>query len=529
MWISGRYTVPMSDRKSPISYLRCFILLLFTRALPLLLLALILLTLAFTLSELRRWLEERAYFEGQREQVAQIATEIAESKAAPSASNHLLAARVSLAQPLQTTPEVAVETPPPLPTVRYVGDPAPGQQDITAVPPRLQPLDRQGNDLVNILLLGSDSELGFANQRTDTIIVLSVNRTTGTAAMLSLPRDLLAWVPIWGMHRLNQVYSHGERGGWRLGGFDLLRQTILYNYGINVHYHVLIDFSGLRQVVDFVDGVEIVVECAIKDKEHDETRIPDEARKVEGVYSVLDAGVYEFDGLEALWYARSRRGATDLERGRRQQQILRGVWSRLRNNGQLQDPGQLYGLWQLAQSIVTTDLPLDVLTSLLPVGLGLGPDDIAYHSLQLKTHTIPWTTPAGAEVLLPVYESLLPVLREFYLPPTDKRLRLVGPSIRVLNGSSQPAWDRIAASHLVREGLNATAAGPTLIRSAAQTTLNDFSGATKGSLSERIAALLDIHEDQIFVNADPAREVDYEVIIGEDYKTCRQPNILKVN
>ncbi len=65
MWISGRYTVPMSDRKSPTSHLRNFILLLFARALPLLLLALILLTLAFTLVELRRWLEERAYFEGQ--------------------------------------------------------------------------------------------------------------------------------------------------------------------------------------------------------------------------------------------------------------------------------------------------------------------------------------------------------------------------------------------------------------------------------------------------------------------------------
>ncbi len=524
-----RYTVPMSDRKSPITFLRNLIHVLFDRALPLLLLALILLTLAFTLAELRRWLEERSYFEGRGQQAALIATDIAASQAAPSASNHLLAARISLAQPLQATPEVVVGTPPPLPTVRYVGDPVPGQQDITAVPPRLQPLDRQGNDLVNILLLGSDSELGFANQRTDTIIVLSVNRTTGTAAMLSLPRDLLAWVPIWGMHRLNQVYSHGERGGWRLGGFDLLRQTILYNYGINVHYHVLIDFSGLRQVVDFVDGVEIVVECAIKDKEHDDTRIPDEARKVEGEYSVLDAGVYEFDGLEVLWYARSRRGATDLERGRRQQQILRGVWSRLRENGHLQDPGELYRLWQLAQSIVTTDLPVDVLASLLPVGIGLGPDDVAYHSLQLKTHTIPWKTPTGAEVLLPVFERLLPVLREFYLPRTDKRLRLEGPGIRVLNGSSHPARDRIAASHLVREGLNATAAGPTLIRSAAQTTLNDFSGATKGSLSERIAALLDIHEDQIFVNADPAREVDYEVIIGEDYKTCRQPNILKVN
>ena len=133
-------------------------------------------------------------------------------------------------QPLQAA---AGPTPtpqaPPLPTLRYLGDPAPDHVDVTAVPARVEPIDRQGQDLVNILLLGSDSELGEANQRTDTIIVLSLNRDTGTASMLSLPRDLLVWVPAWRMGRINRVYGHGELGGWRLGGFDLLRQTILYN------------------------------------------------------------------------------------------------------------------------------------------------------------------------------------------------------------------------------------------------------------------------------------------------------------
>ena len=510
--------------------MRNLIHLLFAKALPLLLLALILLTLAFTLAELRRWLEERAYVSGQQDQVARIATEIAATEGASTASNHLLAARVAPARSQQATPAVLTEAPlPPLPTVQFYGDPKPGHIDVTAVPPRLQPIDRQGNDLVNILLLGSDSELGYANQRTDTIIVLSVNRTTGTAALLSLPRDLLVWVPAWGMQRMNRIYGHGELGGWTLGGFDLLRQTILYNFGINVHYHVLIDFGGLQQVVDFVDGVEIVVECAIKDKEHEDTRLPDEARMVDDVYAVLDAGVYEFDGLEALWYARSRRGVTDLERGRRQQQILRGVWSRLRNSGQLQNPGELYRLWQLAQTLVHTDLAVDVLASLLPVGPGLAPDDIVYHTLVLGRHTIPWRTSAGAEVLLPVYEDLLPVLREFYQPPTDKRLRLAGPGIRVLNGSSLPARDSIAASQLVRDGLNATAAGSALDRSRAHTTLYDFSGATKGSQKARIANLLGIPDEQIFVSVDAEREVDYEVIIGADYRTCRQPNVLKVN
>lgn len=524
---SGLYTALMPSGSS--SSLRRIIIVSIARVLPLLLSGLILLTLALIVAEMQRWQREQSYFESRANDYAAVATEIAVSRPAANSSSHLLAARVPLDGPRQGNPEATVvATPPPLPTVIYMGDPRPDQEDVTAIPPRLKPIEREGNDLVNILLLGSDSELGEANQRTDTIIVLSVNRTTGTASMLSLPRDLFVWVPAWRMNRINRVYGHGELGGWKPGGFDLLRQTILYNFGINAHYHVLIDYSGLREIVDFVDGVEVVVECAIKDKLHKDTRIPDEARKVEDVYWVLDAGVYEFDGLEALWYARSRRGVTDLERGRRQQQLLRGVWSRLRSSGQLTNPGELYRLWRLAEDVVRSDLGPDVLVSLLPVGLGLGPDDVFYHSLQLKRHTIPWRTPAGAEVLLPVYDGLLPVLEEFYHPPVANRLRLDGPSARVLNGSSRPDRDRIAGSQLVREGLNARPAGLAQDGIHAHSILNDFTGATKGSHAGQIAQILEIPQERIHVRADPARAVDYEVVIGEDYQTCKQPNVLKV-
>ncbi len=524
-----RYTVRMQARPATEARRRQSIGKLFRWALTLLLLGFIVLTLLLIVVELRRWVEERAWFEGQAEQFATIATEIALTRQAVSPSSHLLAARAPLSSPLQApAAPTFVPQAPPLPTLRYVGDPAPDHVDVTAVPRRVKPLDRQGQDLVNILLLGSDSELGDANQRTDTIIVLSVNRTTGTASMLSLPRDLLVWVPAWRMGRLNRVYGHGELGGWRLGGFDLLRQTLLYNFGMNVHYHALVDYGGLQQTVDFVDGVEIVVECAIRDKEHDDTRVPDEARKVDGDFWLLDPGVYEFDGLEALWYARSRRGATDLERSRRQQQILRGVWSRLRESGQLANPGELFQLWQLAQTLVRTDLGIDVLASLLPVGLGLGPDDVHYYSLQLNRHTMPWRAPSGADVLLPVYEGLFPVLKEFYSPSRDKRLRLEGPSIRVLNGSSRPGSDRIGASQLVREGLNASPAGLSQDGIHPESILIDYSGATKGSLNQRIAGLIGIGEGRLHVRPSALREVDYEVIIGEDYQPCKQPNVRKV-
>jgi anionic cell wall polymer biosynthesis LytR-Cps2A-Psr (LCP) family protein len=74
----------------------------------------------------------------------------------------------------------------------------------TAIPPRADRLSHQGYDIVNILLLGGDDELTDDNfARTDTMIVLSINRSTNTVAMLSLPRDLFVYIPTGTMQRLN--------------------------------------------------------------------------------------------------------------------------------------------------------------------------------------------------------------------------------------------------------------------------------------------------------------------------------------
>src|SRR5690606_1637431 len=192
------------------------------------------------------------------------------------------------------------------------------------IPTEVPWLDRQGNDLVNILLLGNDGELtddGFI--RTDTMIVVSINRTTGTVAMLSLPRDIYVYIPGWTMQRLNLAYIHGEAGGWFDGGFGLLRQTLLYNFGINVHYYAMVDLTGFKAIVDTVGGIELAVDCAIEDLPLVASELPDGAyRANEEGYYVLPVGYYNMNGAQALWYARSRYSSSDFDRGARQQQVL---------------------------------------------------------------------------------------------------------------------------------------------------------------------------------------------------------------
>ncbi len=422
------------------------------------------------------------------------------------------------------TESIAIDaTPRPLPTVLFLGDPNPDQVDVTAIPARVEPVPRQGYDLMNILLLGTDEEITGDNfRRTDTMIIVSINRTTGSVAMLSLPRDLFVYIPAWGMQRLNLAFARGENGGWNDGPFELIRQTILYNFGINVHYYALIDLSGFTEAIDAVGGVDVAVDCAIQNLPLIGAEVPAAARRVgeEGSY-VLDVGEYQLSGAEALWYARARDNSSDFDRGRRQQQILRAVWRKALSSGQITNNlTNLPELWNLASEIVETNLRFEDVVGLVPFALNLSPGMIENFALIRTYHTLPWQPPSGDFVQLPLYDTLRPLLEDFYLPPTDSQIVVEGASIRVLNGTENANWDRVAAGRLGWDGLNAFADGNADSTTYTDTVLIDYTGQTKGSSRNEIASILNVRPENIQINPDANREVDFEVILGSNYNSC---------
>ena len=361
--------------------------------------------------------------------------------------------------PTETLLPPATETPRPLPTLLFPAAPDVNAAAPTAIPTQVPIIDRHGYDIVNILLMGGDSEItGDGITRTDTMIIVSINRTTNTVAMLSLPRDLYVYIPGWTMQRLNLAYTHGEQIGWQPdGGWGLLRQTIFYNLGINVHYFALINLSGFKQIIDTMGGIDVAVDCAIQDLPLIEAPPPPEAYKVEsdGTY-VLPVGYYHMDGGSALWYARSRDSSSDFDRGRRQQQILRAIWRTARNQGEIT---QLPDLWSQLTQVVDTNIPFEDMLGLLPLGLSLDPGRIDHFYMQRLYHTTPWQPPDGSNVQLPNYDPIRQLLEDFYQPPTESQIAVQGESILVYNGSSHADWDRVAAERLAWDSYNGIAAG----------------------------------------------------------------------
>jgi len=93
---------------------------------------------------------------------------------------------------------------------------------------------------------------------------------------------------------------------------------------------------------------------------------------------------------------------------------------------------------QVGMEIVETNLRLEDVIGLVPMALNLNPGMIENFALIRTYHTTPWQTPSGDFVQLPVYETLRPMLEDFYQPPTESQISLEGARIRVLMGPRTP-------------------------------------------------------------------------------------------
>lgn len=441
----------------------------------------------------------------------------------PSATTQILPSSTPTPAPTNTEivalPTISATNP--LPTLLF---PAEVQAGLvmggTAVPTQVATVQRDYN-LVNIILLGGDNELTTdGTVRTDTMIIVSINRDTNTVNMLSFPRDLYVYIPTPNgmMNRLNVVYGVGENIGYTGGGFGLLRQTIFYNFGINVHYYAKVDFTGFKTIIDTIGGVGISVDCTYQDYALIGAELPDNMTDLgDGLYQ-LGVGYYEMNGAQALWFSRTRHNSSDFDRGRRQQQVIRAIWRKALSTVNLSNVTQL---WEQGMSILETDMRLEDFIGLLPIGLGLDISEIRNFTFIPTYHTTSWTAPDGANVQLPMPEPVIQLMNDFYRPPSENQLLLTGASIAVYNGTPNTLWDRVAADRLLWEGFSAIAMGNAENTTTQDTILIDYTGQQKGGSVREIARILNVKPENVISEPNPDRTSDFAVILGTNYNSCQ--------
>ncbi|MBP6016570.1 MAG: LCP family protein [Candidatus Promineofilum sp.] len=383
------------------------------------------------------------------------------------------------------------------------GEPTPPTPIPSPVPPFELP-----DGTTNILLLGKDANADGSDGRTDTMIVVSVNGQTRTASMISLPRDLYVYLPNRIMSRLNTAMT--------LGGVELLEQTILYNFGIPIHYYAQVDFEGFKRVVDLLGGVEMAVSCPLEDWRLISPELDPTLEENWERYK-LEAGMHQMDGDLALWYARSRLTTSDFDRGRRQQQLLQGMLDQSVDLGLVAKAPEL---WSAFNEVVDTNMDVGRILQLAAMASDVRENGIQHLYLAGKMRA--WTVPdSGAAVQLPVWEGdgmMKDTFRRLLLPPALNRADRAPITVEIINASQWPAQGLLAADNLAWYGF-VPVIGQT--REAQENSeLTYYGDNFKGSYDWLFSWVMGEPKSRIQL-VDETSDYNYRVIIGNDYNPCR--------
>jgi LCP family protein required for cell wall assembly len=449
----------------------------------------------------------------QDEAVSPTATLAASPSATPSPSRTLPATFTPLPSPSATPTATATATGTPTPTPTSTPTPFATLMwpPLTPVPTPVPAWDKP-DGVTNVALLGNDVS-GRRGGRTDTIIIVSINEETGTATMLSLPRDLYVVIPGWQMARINQAYPHGAGPNYPGDGAMLLKETILYNLGIPIDHFVRIGFDGFRDAVDLLGGVDLAVSCGLKDWRLKE---PDLDPAVEENWELFDLGpgLWHMDGDLALWYARSRRTTNDFERGRRQQQLLRAM---LEKGLSLELLPSLPRLWETYQDSVETDLTLPELVRLAALAPRIRENGIQHLFLTAAARRS-WMTEGGAAVQLLQWEGAAPILGQLMRPPVLNRTTRAPIVVEVATRDN--ILYALAADNLAYHGFVAVRGAPAE-ETPNHTAVTYFGPSRKGSFDWLLAWIFGLEEDEITLRPDVDRTSAYRVVLGYDYVSCR--------
>ncbi|RME58574.1 MAG: LytR family transcriptional regulator, partial [Caldilineae bacterium] len=241
----------------------------------------------------------------------------------------------------------------------------------------------------NLLLLGTDRRPDWTNWRTDSIMILGVDRRYRRAAVLSIPRDLYIQVPGYGQARINQVDYIGEKILKTPGGGPaLVSQVLSDTLGVPTHHWVRVEMRGFRQMVDALGGVTVHLDCPFYELIYD---LDEEA----WTYFELPAGDVLLDGEAAYRFVTLRYLESDFGRARRQRQFLWALRNQALNSNLLLRAPEL---WNAFQETFATDLSLFQMLDLARFALSLQPENVRAAALTGK-ELERYITASGADVL----------------------------------------------------------------------------------------------------------------------------------
>lgn len=217
------------------------------------------------------------------------------------------------------------------------------------------------NESLTFLFLGVDSEGDGLNASSsfngDTLMLMSINPKTLNAILLSIPRD--TYVPI-ACNKNNYAKINSSAGF----GTSCVISTINNLMGINIDYYVKINFKGVVDLVEAVEGIDVFVEAPTYTPNKYKGKVCEQNsdRQFGNKLVCMEPGLQTLNGEQALAYARCRHLyiGSDLDRVRHQQQVVEALANKALHFSSIKD---LQNILTAVSKNISTNMDTDTMLS----------------------------------------------------------------------------------------------------------------------------------------------------------------------
>lgn len=213
----------------------------------------------------------------------------------------------------------------------------------------------------NILLLGQDSRTTGKSERTDTMVIASINADTGEIKLTSLMRDMYVEIPERGTEKINSANYYG--------GPELAMKTVNENFKLNISEYVIVNFVNFPYIIEELGGVYVDITEAemegINELVQDSIKL---GKKLKLDESALDNSLLDtygpgtkLTGRQALSYSRLRSIDSDFQRTQRQRRVLEAILDRVKT---ITNPMELLSLGTKLVQYVDTNIDIPSMVGL---------------------------------------------------------------------------------------------------------------------------------------------------------------------
>jgi LCP family protein required for cell wall assembly len=388
----------------------------------------------------------------------------------------------------------------------------------------------------NIVVIGSDTRFGqgrgygssaqLNTDHSDTLLIVHIAASRRWADVMSIPRDSWVNIPACRMgngqvaaaqaFKINEAFTIGNLYGNKTAlGTACVIKTVELNTGIRIDHFVVVNFSGLKDMVNAVGGVP---ECNTKPINDPKS----------GLH--LTAGHHVLNGRQALGYVRARYtlgNGSDLERITRQQAFMSALVSRAKSKEL--NPLALYRFLDAATKSLTIDSQLGGIHGLYNLATSLKnlpPGKVTFFTLPTyprsyvdpaDTADLLWTQPQDS-LIFQAFRHDVPVSQALLKNPRSPHLSRAKITVAVLNGTTSFGLQDNVAAILQQDGFTVHRTGTARNQAVSHTVIRYHAGQE----AEALLLAKDVHGASLSQVSGPPEAPGtghITLLVGSDYGT----------